>query len=90
MSRAVWTRRGTESLDHRGIDRREETADREQPDEDHPRVWARPGGRAGDDYAPVAANRARNKMTALEWIWETRLSVTPRTSPISARVIPSL
>ncbi len=33
--------------------------------------------------------RALSWSTALVWIWHTRLSVTPRTWPISARVKPS-
>ena len=33
--------------------------------------------------------RARSCSTALVWIWHTRLSVTPRTWPISANVKPS-
>lgn len=39
--------------------------------------------------SPAAANRERNMITAFEWICDTRLSVTPSTSPISARVMPS-
>ena len=38
---------------------------------------------------PAAERRDLNMITAFEWICETRLSVTPRTSPISERVIPS-
>lgn len=30
--------------------------------------------------------RDRSESTALVWIWQTRLSVTPRTRPISAKV----
>src|SRR5580704_1982361 len=36
-----------------------------------------------------SASLARSCRTALVWIWHTRLSVTPRMSPISARVRPS-
>ena len=36
-----------------------------------------------------AARRDRSWSTAFVWIWHTRLSVTPRTWPISARVKPS-
>jgi hypothetical protein len=39
--------------------------------------------------APAAAMRARRWMTDLVWIWDTRLSVTPSTCPISLRVRPS-
>ena len=45
------------------------------------------GGQAGS--RSLAAMRERNWSTALVWIWHTRLSVTPSTSPISARVRPS-
>jgi hypothetical protein len=40
-------------------------------------------------YTPAADMRARNMMIALEWICDTRLSVTPSTEPISAKVMPS-
>ena len=33
--------------------------------------------------------RLRSDIMVLAWIWHTRDSVTPNTSPISARVIPS-
>lgn len=38
---------------------------------------------------PTSASFARNCSTDLVWIWLTRLSVTPRTLPISASVRPS-
>ena len=38
---------------------------------------------------PAADSRDRRCSTDLVWIWDTRLSVTPRTCPISARVSPS-
>lgn len=41
------------------------------------------------DQIPAADICERNMRIALEWIWDTRLSVTPRTDPISASVIPS-
>lgn len=36
-----------------------------------------------------SVSRVRSVRTALAWICETRLSVTPRTWPISASVMPS-
>lgn len=42
-----------------------------------------------DQATPVADSRARRCNTALVWICDTRLSVTPRIVPISARVKPS-
>src|SRR5687767_1527685 len=58
------------------------------------------GGAAGQGGSAVrrklqASSRSgsaildRSWSTALVWIWHTRLSVTPSTSPISARVRPS-
>ena len=44
-------------------------------------AWAR--------RSPVSTSRERSWSTALVWIWHTRLSVTPRISPIWARVRPS-
>jgi hypothetical protein len=38
---------------------------------------------------PAAFRRLRRWSTDLVWIWLTRDSVTPSTSPISARVSPS-
>jgi len=38
---------------------------------------------------PAAVSRERSMITAFEWICDTRLSVTPSTDPISARVMPS-
>ncbi len=37
-------------------------------------------------YTPIWARRPRKSSSALLWIWLTRLSVTPSTEPISARV----
>jgi hypothetical protein len=39
--------------------------------------------------APLAASLPRSWRTARVWIWQTRLSVTPSTSPMSASVKPS-
>ena len=46
---------------------------------------------AGDQTGSrsAAARPRRSCATAFVWIWQTRLSVTPSTSPISARVRPS-
>ena len=47
-------------------------------------------GTAGQTGSRSAAvSRSRSLSTALPWIWQARLSVTPSTSPISARVRPS-
>ena len=41
------------------------------------------------DSLSATSIRPRSCNTALVWIWHTRLSVTPRTCPISASVSPS-
>ena len=41
------------------------------------------------DSLSATSIRPRSCNTALVWIWHTRLSVTPRTWPISASVSPS-
>ena len=47
------------------------------------------GDELGGPQRPTSASFARSCRTDLVWIWLTRLSVTPRTLPISARVSPS-
>ena len=47
---------------------------------------ARGKNRCEDQATSWLRSRERNCNTAREWIWETRLSVTPNTSPISASV----
>src|SRR5438105_9836220 len=42
-----------------------------------------------EGHSDVSIRCPRSWWTAFVWIWQTRDSVTPRISPISARVIPS-
>jgi hypothetical protein len=59
---------------------------------DEPPAVRLAGGDDGNGYAgsrSTAASFERRWITALVWIWHTRLSVTLRTWPISARVRPS-
>ena len=78
--------RGAAGL-HLGLDQHRQLADRGHGTScaviDHRRCYARTGGQS------LSASLPRSCSTALVCIWQMRLSVTPSTWPISARVSPS-
>ena len=102
---AVRTRRGNERLGNRRRNGRKVASGENEQQQEHEASsgnhdWAggsaaeeigpeRDGPRDGAQAIPEADSRDRSCSTALVWICDTRLSVTPTTRPISASVRPS-